>query len=159
MAIISKNSAWPLGIAAFYGAFVILLIVFLIFSTFNTIDLVTEDYYAKELNYQQQINRVKRTEQFGFELTWAYDKNYDAIIIQFPKNLDYADIKGRIHLFRASNSKLDKLISVRLSGSGIQIIPRKLLVYGNWKLKIFWQNKDGKFYSEGTLTLPFRGNE
>ena len=76
-----------MGIAAFYGAFVILLIVFLIFSTFNTIDLVTEDYYAKELNYQQQINRVKRTEQFGYELTWVYDKNYDAIIVQFPMGI------------------------------------------------------------------------
>ena len=156
MAIISKDSTWPLGILAFYSTFVILLIGFLIFSTFNTIDLVTEDYYAKELDYQQQINRIKNTQEYGYKLTLAHDKSLDAIIVQFPRNLNYSDIEGRIHLFRASNSNLDKSIPVRLSRSGVQIIPSKSLAYGNWRVKIFWQNKDGKFYSEGSLTLPLR---
>ena len=61
MAEVKKNISWPLGIGIIYGLFVVFLLIYLVYANFNTVDLVTKDYYAKDLKYQQQIDRQDRT--------------------------------------------------------------------------------------------------
>mgnify|MGYP003351831803 CR=1 FL=1 len=58
-----KNINWGWRIVMLYGGFVV-LILFLVYKT-TTVkdDLVTPDYYAKELKYQEQLDKQKRTHE------------------------------------------------------------------------------------------------
>jgi hypothetical protein len=153
MAEIKKSISWPVGIAVFYGIFAFALIGFLIFSIFLKNDLVSTDYYAKELIHQKQIDRIQRTQKLGYKLNWHFDNNKDALIIQFPADLDFSEINGIITFFRPSDAKLDKVFSIRLNPEGKQVIPTQDIDTGNWRLKISWQNSDGEFYQDGQITL------
>jgi len=152
-----KTLNWPLSIGIFYGSFVLALLCFLIFSLLNKEDLESSDYYAKELAYQKQIDRLKNSEKYGYTVSWKIDPKNKYIVIQFPNSLDFSEINGRITLFRPSNSKLDRIIPIRVDQDGKQIIKTNDFNAGNWRLKILWQNSDGEFFQDGKITIPKQG--
>ena len=57
-----KFPAWAVGITLLYSTFVVIMISFLIFTRFQKVNLVSEDYYEKGLQYQQQIEALRRTQ-------------------------------------------------------------------------------------------------
>ncbi len=148
-----KSSHWPVGIAIIYISFVVILIAFVIFSTFHKVDLVTKDYYEQEIKYQQQINRINRADSLSAPVNWHHDKDQRLVTIQFPKELNAKNIEGKILFFRPSDAKQDKLIALRLSSKNNQVISTKHLIPGLWKLKIFWQVDQKDFYTEGILVI------
>jgi hypothetical protein len=148
-----KKSRWPIGIAIIYIAFMIILIGMVIFSTFNKVDLVTENYYEEEIKYQQQIDRINRTNSLSTPVSWTHNKIKKQVIIQFPEELNSKDIEGSILFFRPSDASQDKIIALRLSSENLQTISTQHLIPGLWKLKIFWQINQKDYYSEGTLVI------
>jgi len=148
-----KLKSWPVGIAVIYLSFVFLLIAFVIFSRFQQVDLVTEDYYEQELKYQQQINRMNRAQALSEPVNWKHDTFNDRLLLEFPKEIDPIKVKGHILFFRPSDAKQDKLTALNLTSENTQIINTKNLSSGFWKLKIFWQVDNIEYYKEGNLVI------
>ncbi len=148
-----KSSRWPVGIASIYIFFVLVLISFVIFSGFERVDLVTEDYYEKEIKYQKQIDRINRAESLSSPVNWNYDKNSQLLKVQFPEELTPQQIEGNILIFRPSDANEDKMIPLNLSPDGSQIVSTRQLKKGFWKLKIYWKIDDSDYYKEGPLVI------
>jgi hypothetical protein len=148
-----KLESWPVGIAVIYLLFVSLLIAFVIFSRFQQVDLVTEDYYEQELKYQQQIDRTNRAQALSKPVDWKYNVNKDYLLVEFPKEIDPMKVKGHILFFRPSDAKQDKLTALNLTSENTQTINTKNLSSGFWKLKIFWQVENIEYYKEGNLVI------
>ena len=105
-------------------------------------DLVTEDYYKEELEYQKDIDRQNNAKTLSENIT--YSKTEEGIVIKFPKEIDYKKITGKVFLYRPSNKQLDFETSISLSNTYL-LIPDKSLVDGRWNIKIDWQY-NGEFY-------------
>ena len=150
---LQKSSHWPIGIAVFYITFMVIVIAVVIFSTFHKVDLVTEDYYEQEIKYQDQIDRIARTNKLSRPVSWDYDKSQKQVTIKFPLEIDRRMVEGNILFFRPSDAEQDKVISLRLSEKNLQEISTQHLIPGLWKLKIFWKIDDQDFYTEGTLII------
>ena len=136
---------WGTGIVlAFIGfiAFIMYFIVSMNIDDKYDHDLVSEDYYADELHYQNDINKLKNSKDL--ESNISYQKNNDGLLIKFPKNIDYKQIKGKVFLYRPSNKQLDFEAAISLSNPYL-LIPDKRLVDGRWNIKVDWQYK-GKSY-------------
>jgi len=149
----NKTSRWPIGIAVTYISFMLILIGIFVFSTFNKVDLVTEDYYEQEIKYQQQIDRINRANSLATPVNWYHDTRKKQIIIQFPDEVNSKNIQGNIIFFRPSDATQDKMVALRLSSENLQTISTQHLVPGLWKLKIFWQINQEDYYTEGTLVI------
>ena len=147
------SKQWPVGIAIIYTSFVLLLIAFVIFSRYQQVDLVTEDYYDQEIKYQQQINRINRTQSLSQPVNWIFDKNKRSLTLIFPADFDPGQVHGNILFFRPSDAKQDKLVALNLSSNGTQIISTENLTPGFWKLKIFWHVDKNDYYKEGILII------
>jgi len=154
MAEIKKIQIWPLGIGIFYGAFVLVLLVFLVFSILYKDDLESNDYYTKELIHQKQIERMRHSQKLGYILNWYFDKKNDTLVIEFPKNLEFSEINGKITFFRPSDANLDKVFPIAVNPFGKQYIQTHDFDKGNWRIKILWRNTDGEFFQEGQIILP-----
>lgn len=148
-----SSKSWPVGIAIFYISFVLLLVAFVIFSNFQKVDLVTENYYAEELKYQQQINRMNRAHSLSEPVNWTYNKTDKSLIFKFPAEIDPFKVKGNILFFRPSDAKQDKLTALNLTSENTQTIHTKNLTPGFWKLKIFWKVDNTEYYKEGNLVI------
>ena len=54
---------WGKGIAAVYICFVVIILGFVFYFMNQDVDLVTHKYYDEEIKYQEQIERMKRTNE------------------------------------------------------------------------------------------------
>lgn len=125
---------------------IVLLIVFVIFSSQNTFTLVERDYYQKEINYQSQIDRKMRTNQLSQKVNIYNDG--EGVVLQFPSIFLLEDINGKIIFFRPSDSNLDFDTQLDLNQDGLQTISSAHLKKGAWIVKVFWNNQQYEYYYE-----------
>ncbi len=137
-----------MAIAIIYGVFIVILVGFAIFSSFNTVELVTNDYYRQELAYQQQIERMKRSKRLPQPVSWHYDHELESLIFQFPDYLRPDQIKGRFHFFRPSDSMQDRFEPIYADSNNRQYFSTQDLSRGFWRIKIVWTYDMREYYDE-----------
>ena len=131
-----KKTFWGKGVAIFTTAFVLLILTMVIFVSMQDFDLVESDYYAKEVAYQQQIERIKNTNELEQKPTFVFNGAEQLIVLKFPDSLTEFVTGGRVHLFRPSDQKDDLITELKLDPSGLQLIPFTTVKKGMWKIKI-----------------------
>jgi hypothetical protein len=107
-----------------------------------THDLVTEEYYQQELEYQNDIDKQKNATTLKENIKW--EKSNKGIVITFPKDIEFKEVAGKVFLYRPSNKQLDFETAISLSDYNL-LIPDKRLLDGRWNIKVDWQYK-GKSY-------------
>ena len=143
---------WGTGIVIAFVAFISFIMYFIITMMTDSKydhDLVVEDYYKQELQFQDDINKEKNAQDLTENLSWK--KSAEGISILFPENLQKENITGKVFLYRPSNKQLDFETSIiSLSDSNL-LIPDKRLVDGRWNIKIDWQYKGNSYLFKEAL--------
>lgn len=81
-------------------------IAFMVFKSSNEkMDLVTTDYYAKELKYQDKIDATTRANLLSESI--RYDINDKQIVLHFPKDFAGKKISGSAELYCPSDENKD----------------------------------------------------
>ena len=136
---------WGTGIVLAFIGFIVFIMYFVVNMTANDAydhDLVTEDYYKEELEYQNEIDKLNNANTLKEVIT--YKKTAEGLLVSFPKTMNSKNITGKVFLYRPSNKQLDFETSISLSKLQL-LIPDKRLVDGRWNIKIDWQY-NGKSY-------------
>lgn len=146
-----KKLNWGWGIAIFYTSFAA-FILFLVYKTTTVnIDLVTKDYYKKELAYQEQINKVKRTNSLQEPLKWAIQNN--GVVFSFPKETVGGKVKASVLFYRPSDSDKDLKVEVTPDTSGTCIVSSEKLTKGVYRMQVDWSVNDVAYYNEGVVNI------
>lgn len=133
---------WGTGIVLAFIAFISFIMYFVINMTVNKKyehDLVTENYYGLELQFQDDINKLERSKKLEENVVW--ERTAEGVNIVFPSSISSEDIKGTVFLYRPSNKQLDFKTVIILKDHQM-LIPDKRLVGGRWNLSVDWQVKD-----------------
>lgn len=146
------KSLWGYGIAAVYSIFALATLGIVAFTMTQKVELVAKDYYAQEVKYEQQINRVRQTNNLNQGLTCQLSTEGKFIALQFPRKL--AAIQGKIVLYRPSESALDLEFAVAPDKDDLQLISTAKLVKGFWRVKVSWAAEGSEFYNEFLLQIP-----
>jgi hypothetical protein len=136
---------WGTGIVIAFISFIGFILYLVITMSTNKKyehDLVTEEYYKEELQYQNEINKLNNAKNLNTNI--VYNKTNEGVVIQFPKDFVAEKITGKMFLYRPSNKQLDFETTISLSKTYL-LIPDKRLVDGRWDIKIDWQY-NGKNY-------------
>ena len=113
--------------------------------------LVSEDYYKKEIEYQQQIQRESNFNQLSVKPSLVFEPASKLLMISFPTTIE-PDKEGIIHLFRPSDAKIDKIFSLDLKENQ-QNISLQGMTKGLWKVKFNWTLLGKEFYQEKTIVI------
>lgn len=105
-------------------------------------ELVADDYYQQELEYQNDIDKVDNANSLSSEIT--YKKVDEGLLLSFPQEINESNIKGTVFLKRPSNKQLDFEMPISLSNHNL-LIPDNRLLGGRWNIRIEW-NENGKTY-------------
>lgn len=132
---------WGWRIALIYTTFALATIGFMIFSFTQKVDLVSKQYYADELKYDAKMLAENNTMKLSEVL--SVTNNGDLLSIQFPNTPE----SGVIHLYRPSESDLDKEIKI-VGGRAEQTFSIATLQTGLWIAKIEWKSDNTTFYVE-----------
>lgn len=142
---------WGFNVGAFYALFVIgLLIVVFIFMR-QDVGLVTNDYYAKEIAYQEEIDKTNRTKELTEQLDITVEPAQ--IIFSFPKMFSSGDIGGTIHFYRPSNKEKDFVVIIATNNSRTQTIKTEILDKGLWKVKVDWSVNNVSYFNEKIIMV------
>jgi hypothetical protein len=136
---------WGWRIALIYTTFALATIGFMIFSFRQKVDLVSKQYYADELKYDAKMLAENNTMKLSEVL--SVTNNGDLLSIQFPNTPE----SGAIHLYRPSESDLDKEIKIA-GGRAEQSFSIATLQTGLWIAKIKWKSDNTTFYAEQRIT-------
>lgn len=137
---------WGTGIVIAIAVFVGISISTGIYMMNQDVNLVADNYYDKEIKYQQQIDRVERTNKLEKEDIISYDGS--TVIIDLPLKLHSENIEGEIHFYRPSDANEDLKIPLSLDSSGVQVIPVSALVKGLWTVKVDLLVHGNEYFNE-----------
>ncbi|MGW9685190.1 FixH family protein [Flagellimonas sp. 2504JD1-5] len=143
---------WGTGIVIAFVVFITFILYFVVrMSTDNSAnhDLVTEEYYKRELAYQKEIDASKSALDMDAKLTITKSKK--GITIFFPEKFDPKKITGTVSLYRPSNKHLDVDFPLSLSKTHL-LIPDNRLVDGRWDITVKWQYEGNNFLFKERLT-------
>lgn len=136
---------WGTGIVIAFALFITFILYF-VFKVQGDMkydhEMVTEEYYKKELGYQEQLDKAQNAYDLVEKVTVVTKS--EGLLIRFPKGFDYKKISGNVSLYRPSNQKLDFDMPISLSSSNL-LIPKTKLVGGRWDISIDWKYQ-GKGY-------------
>lgn len=130
---------WGTGVVLAFVGFISFILYFVISMNTNNKfdhDLVSEEYYKQELEYQKDIDKEKNSRKLKTDITWK--KTNEGMVITFPESLNFNDITGKVFLYRPSNKQLDIEAPISLSNHNL-LIPDNRLLDGRWNIKIDWQ--------------------
>jgi nitrogen fixation protein FixH len=136
---------WGTGIVIAIGLFMAFILVLVIKMTTDkdySHDLVVEEYYKKELAFQDEIDAQKNASLLSESIKGS--KVANGWLLTFPKELESNKIKGSVFLYRPSNKQLDFDFPIELSGSNL-LIPDESLLDGRWDITVDWEY-NGKSY-------------
>lgn len=146
-----RKSFWGYGIAIVYSVFALATIGFAAFTMTQKVDLVAPDYYAQEISYEQQIQRLRNTTEIERQVKCELVGDGRVIEVSFPAALK--NISGTLTLYRPSSSALDREVRLAPDASGQQRIPADKLQSGFWRAKLLWQADGQEYFREFMLHI------
>ena len=147
----SSGRLWAWGTVIVYCLFAGGTIGFVLFASTQKVELVSDDYYKNEVVYHDQIERVNRTNALDESVEWHLSDDKKTLDFLFSLRLVK---EGTITFYRPSASAMDKIYTIKTDEAGSQQVSLAGLQEGMWRVKVQWQDNDGKsYYKEANLTL------
>jgi len=142
---------WGTGIALVLFLFMVAMGLLVYYAFNNSINLVHEDYYPRELAHQSMIEKRNNAFELKERLTIKNDKGW--IEVKFPDIFNYDSLTGEIQLFRPSSGVKDVFILVKPDASGFQRIPNGALDKGKYIVKVDWAHKGSFYFAEQEIYI------
>jgi nitrogen fixation protein FixH len=149
-----KRNLWPFSIVSFFALAIAGAVTFVVFCNLHPTDLVAADYYEQEVRYQQEMERVQRTQRLAEPASVSFVPEQLLIRVSVPAAHAGADLSGVIHLYRPSNATLDKHLKMATNAKGLQDIDARGLEPGLWKVKVQWKAGGEDYVLDQKVVVP-----
>lgn len=134
---------WGKAIFLVMTVFVLLMASFMYRAAFNQEELVAEDYYAQELRYQEQIDKLNRAAALEGQVQLVL--NGSTLQIEWPQTVRGKAVAGELYLQRPSDARADARFSVTPDTSGVATIDLGGRLKGAYNAVLDW-SADGTTY-------------
>lgn len=144
---------WGTAIVIAFAAFMIFILQYVYKVQSNAEydhQLVTEEYYKKEMNVDSERERKDLANHLKNPVQIFDTKQ--GLIVTFPTDFNYKDIKGTIIFYRPSNEKLDFNMPIELTSNNL-LIPKEKVASGIWDISVDWEYQDQKYLNQQALNV------
>ncbi len=144
---------WMWSLVAAIAGSILFFVGFAVWTFQDDVELVYDNYYAKDVVFDQQIKRIARTEALRFKPRLEYKQSAEILELNYPLALGHTPSEGTILLFRPADLHQDRLFSLALQGDSLQTIPLPDLLPGLWRIKLDWTSGGEEYYLEQALIV------
>lgn len=126
-------------------------ILFMVYKSYNQkTDLVTTDYYAKELKYQEKIDEMGRVQALSAPVEFLINGN--ELVIRFPKDFSGKRLTGDVVLYCPADENKDVKENFSIQDEPLKIaIPAKNK--GLHRLHLSWKEGTITYYLEKKIFI------
>jgi hypothetical protein len=140
---------WGHGILIFMTVFVLLSIIFIIFSLNQSEDLVSDNYYDLGADYSKQIEINKRSENYRDSIT--INQNNLSIDIKLCQSLINLEDTLFVYFYRPSDKKSDVKYKIPMTEN--ISFPSTNLKSGRYMIKMKWNHLENIYNIEKEITI------
>ncbi|MDI9339366.1 MAG: FixH family protein [Sediminibacterium sp.] len=138
-------------ITILYLSFVALILTLVFLCHGQKVELVSKDYYAQELAFQNRIDAIKNEKALTNSI--RHEINGRNIILMMDSTIQTPDFKGTVNFFRPSDSSKDVQLNLNFN-NGTQIIDGSQLIKGAYKLQLSWKSNGIDYFKETVINIP-----
>ena len=138
---------WRRGIILAMALFIGFILFLVVNIMLHTVDLESEDYYKKEINYEQEITAMKNFNAIDSRI--GVSSNTEFVVFQLPEKTKITEVE--IHFFRPNNTKLDKLFQV--NGTKTYLVPKTTLEKGNYSIQLHFKHNQKPCLQKEEITI------
>ena len=149
-----SRNLWPFGIVIAFVVFIAGTVTLVLLSRLQRDDLVTADYYARELRYQDQIESAERTRRIRDQVRVTHDPAAQQIAITLPPQHASLRPTGTIQLYRPSAADQDREVPLDPDLTGHQALDSRALESGVWRVRVHWTVNGEDYAVEERLVIP-----
>ena len=125
---------------------------FMMVIAFNSpADLVVKNYYEKGVKYQEQIDRINRTNALSEQADVKFTGT--GLLIKIPKMFSPGKLKGEVFFYRPSSAEGDWKVPLSVDSSGAALISTAGLEKGFWKVELSWSADNKDYFKETSFTI------
>ncbi len=144
---------WGTGIAITFALFAAGMILLVILCMQQPPDLVSVDYYDREVAFQQQIDKAANTTGLSNPLIIKFDAELRQITIIFPAEMKDKPINGKLHFFKPDNATLDFDIPVQPDQHLTQNVSAREMKSGLWHIQADWKCGNEGYYQKESIVV------
>lgn len=131
--------------------FILIMTQFMVRAYYNQESLVAEDYYTKELRYQEQIDKMHNTA--ALEVAVRVSPLAGHLVLDFPEVFHGKEISGELFLMRPSDERADLRVPLRVDANGRFTVDTSKLLKGAYSLQLEWQADSVAYFLEENIHL------
>jgi nitrogen fixation protein FixH len=103
------------------------------------------------VGYEKQLQREREAQSVEREVACAVTDDGRFIRLSLPAT--QGKVRGKLTLYRPSDSSLDREIKLEVDADGAQLISTDGLAKGRWRARVQWEAEGREFYKEFVLTI------
>jgi len=149
----NPGGLWLWGTVITIACCILFFVSFAVWTSIGDVELVYDNYYAKDVVFEQQIRRVERTQALRFKPVLNFDQTHEILTLKFPIALGHSPTAGEVLLYRPADLHRDRLFPLNLDGDSLQFIHLPDLDPGLWRIKLAWSSGGLEFYLEEPLQV------
>ena len=132
---------WGHYIAIALGCFMIFILTLLFTANDSGHAMVTEDYYEKELTFQNEIDAESRANVLQEKP--EINSQANGMIIKFPNSIQ--KVEGEVYLMRNNNELEDVRLPLKLDAKNRMLISSVDLVDGEYDMFLRWKHENKEY--------------
>jgi hypothetical protein len=137
---------WGKGIVIGMATFMTFIIVLVVGLMMNRVDLESEDYYKREINYQEEITAQENANKLESKIEIISNKEF--VIVKVPEG-EFTKIE--MHLSRPNDQKMDKLF--KIEGTKSFLIDKKELEKGLYTVELSYMVDNKPCLQKESVTI------
>lgn len=150
--LIKPRNLWPTAITGFFIIAITFIVTFITWAVRQREDLVSPDYYEREVRYQTQLDSMNRSQGLAAKTVVTFEPKQQEIIITLPE-AQKSGTTGSIHLYRPSDARLDRELPLALTADGTQRLDAKPLRDGLWKVRVKWSANGQDYFLDRPVVV------
>lgn len=148
-----SGALWMWGLIVTISVCILFFIGLAVWAFQDDVELVYDNYYEHDVVFEQQINRVTRTEALVDKPILKYNQESSLLNVKFPLALGRTLTVGQVLLFRPADLHQDRLFPLTLAGDSLQIISLPDMDPGLWRIKLNWTSAGEEYYQEQAIMV------
>lgn len=144
---------WMWSLITIISMFILFFASFAIWTFQDDVELVYDNYYDKDVVFEQQIRRVERTDALAIKPAVNYFSQREELTLKFSPAMAHLNPIGEVLLFRPADLHKDRLFPLDLIGDSLQTIKLPNMDRGLWRVKLSWTSKGLEYFYEQALMV------